>query len=452
MLCAVPPLFPSPRSLVASGALVLAAGCAGYPGRTAAALRDFQEGHLERSLTAYEDPELTGTPFLQGAEAGTVALAMGAWDRARASLDLAVTASEEAGGRGALEPTRLVETLGSFGLNDTTKAYEGEGFERVYLHACLALTYLAIGRLDDVGVEVRRANQILEGEEELYDKKYQAGGFGHLLSALSYELKGELDQAYVDYQRMEEKGLGTELAGRALVRIASQLGREDEVQRWTERYGAPAALPDGAASVVVLAGVGLAPFKVEASLVLPLPGGAFSMAVPGYRERPQPVSGLALTLAGGEGARTTVVESVSSVAQQNLADRLAWVAAKSIGRGLLKRELTKQLEDEYGLGGRVAGDLFSIVSERADLRGWQTLPDSWQAARLFVAPGVHTLALEALGGESVPLGSYELDPGETMVVLARTVGARLYAYPIGGRPLAADGALATGPPAGEAIP
>jgi hypothetical protein len=36
------------------------------------------------------------------------------------------------------------------------------------------------------------------------------------------------------------------------------------------------------------------------------------------------------------------------------------------------------------------------------------------------------------GGERRPLGTYALEPGETMIVLARTVGGRLYAYPLGG--------------------
>ena len=75
----------------------------------------------------------------------------------------------------------------------------------------------------------------------------------------------------------------------------------------------------------------------------------------------------------------------------------------------------------------------AAATERADVRSWLTLPDSWHGARLFLAPGVHELALEAAGGQGTGLGTYELEPGETLVVIARTLGTRLYAYPIGGR-------------------
>jgi hypothetical protein len=160
--------------------------------------------------------------------------------------------------------------------------------------------------------------------------------------------------------------------------------------------------------------------------------------VPTYAERPQPVSGLEISVAGGDRCvRTAVVEDVGHVAKENLEDRIAWLAAKSTVRTVLKRELTQHLQKEAGVLGRIAGDVFAIVSERADLRAWQTLPDTWQAARVWLPPGGHEIRVSAVGGESCSLGTFELDRGETMFVLARTVGCRLYAYPVGGRRLAA---------------
>ena len=423
----------------------LAAACASYPARTAEALGDFQRGHLSAAIESYADPDVVGSVFLSGAEAGTVALAAGEWELAREHFDRAAEAAADIEGRALAGSERLGEGLLSWAWNDTTQAYEGEGFERVYLHCGLALTYLAQGRLDAVYVEARRSNQLLEAEETLYEKRYQAGGWGHLISAVAYELLGELDQAYIDYRRMEEKGVGTELAGRALVRIATRLRRTDELAQWEERYGHDPGRDPDAASVVVLAGVGLGPFKVEAGITLPTGDGLFQMAAPAYQERPQPVSALRLVQAeSGASVRTDVVERVTAVAQENLSDRLLWTATKSVARGLLKRELTQHLGEEYGLAGWVAGDLFTLFSERADLRAWLTLPDTWQACRLFVPPGVHTLTLEAIGGAFRELGSFELEPGETLVVIARSVGTQLYAYPIGGRLLTAPPQAAVG--------
>lgn len=412
------------------------AACATYTERTADALRDFQGGQFAAARKAYADPETTDSAFLAGAESGTVALTAGDWAGALEHFHQAAAVVEDLENRALVGPERLGEALASWALNDTARAYQGEGFERVYLHCGLALAYLAQGKVDDVYVEARRANRLLEAEEALYETKYAAGGFGHLVSAVTYELIGELDDALIDYQRMEEKGVGTALAGSALVRIAQRLGRDDLLPAFIEKYGEAAVVPEGSATVVVLAGVGLGPYKVESGLTLPLPDGVFQMAVPGYVERPQAVSALRLLdVESGASVRTDLVESVTKVALENLEDRLGWMAAKSIARGLLKRELTKQLEDEHGTAGRIAGDLFTLITERADTRAWLTLPDSWQACRLFVPPGARTLALDAVGGESVQLGTFELEPGETLVVIARSLGPNVYAHAIGGKPV-----------------
>lgn len=410
------------------------AACATYTERTADALRDFQGGQFAAAAKAYADPETTDSAFLAGAEAGMVSLTAGDWAAALEHFHAAAAVVEDIEGRALVGPERLGEALGSWALNDTARAYEGEGFERVYLHCGLALAYLALGKVDDVYVEARRANQLLEAEEALYETKYEAGGFGHLVSAVTYELIGELDDALIDYQRMEEKGVGRALAGAAMVRLARRLGRDDLLPALEEKFGAGTEVPEGSATVIVLAGVGLGPYKVESGLTLPLPEGVFQMAVPGYVERPQAVTALRLLdVDSGASVRTDVVESVTKVAFDNLEDRLGWMAAKSIARGILKRELTKKLGDEHGTAGRIAGDLFTMLTERADTRAWLTLPDSWQACRLFVPSGTRSFALDAIGGETIQLGSFELDPGETLIVIARSLGPNVYAHAIGGK-------------------
>jgi hypothetical protein len=87
----------------------------------------------------------------------------------------------------------------------------------------------------------------------------------------------------------------------------------------------------------------------------------------------------------------------------------------------------------------VIGDAFGLITERADLRAWQTLPAEWHAARLFVPPGTSDLRLEALGGEAVALGAFDLEPGETLLIFARSLEERLYAHVIGGTPVAYTG-------------
>jgi len=421
------------RILVVGTLVLLTSACASYPSKTANALRDFRRGQFESAREEYADPDAGISPFLAGAEAGMVALTAGDWSDALTSLHLAAEASKDVESRALAGKEALGEELSSWVLNDTTRAYEGEGFERVYVHCGLAMAYLAQGKLDDVYVEARLANQLLEAEESLYEKSYRAGGWGHAMSALAYELLGQYDQAYIDYERMEKKDVGAAYAGPELVRLARLLNRDDELAQWEEKYGeAPAPTEQDPARIVVFAGVGLGPFKVESRLWIPTRDGIVPIAGVALQARPQAVSGLRLTV-DQSSVDTTVIEDVARVSAENLEDRQVWAAVKSAARGLLKRELTKKLEEKHGDAGRLAGDLFAVLSERADLRSWLTLPDTWQAARLYVPPGRHALTLDAIGGQSIELGQFELDPGETMIVFARTLDSRLYAHPIGGR-------------------
>ncbi|MFN0007601.1 MAG: hypothetical protein ACKVXR_06810 [Planctomycetota bacterium] len=423
----------TPRILAATGLAALSLACASYPERTSKAFGDFQAGHLERSLKAYEQSETTGSPFLAGAESGTVALAAGDWDAAIQNLGKAASEVEQVERSALISPESLGETILSWTVNEGMKRYLGEGYERVMLHVGLAIAYLAKGDFESARVEVRQSNALLESEEELYEKEYEAGGLGHFLSAVTYEMDGRPDDAWIDYRRMREKGLGTDLACRALARLAATMHREEDLDPDERQYLGTATTQDSA-SVVVIAGVGIGPWKREILVPIPTSSGLLQWAVPAFEQRPQPVDAVEISVAGGDrSVRTVVVEDVGSVAKENLEDRIAWLAAKSAVRAVAKREMSQYLGEEAGAFGWILGTAVTIVSERADLRAWQTLPHTWQAARVFLPPGTHEIRARALGGEARDLGRFELEPGETMFILARTVETRLYAYPVGGR-------------------
>jgi hypothetical protein len=411
------------------------AACASYPERTAEAYGAFESGRLEDAARLYADPKTTDSEFLGGAEAGSVALAAGDWDGALKHLHQAAASVKEYEDRALVSPTSAGESLLTWTVNEGMAGYRGEGFERVMVHACLGLAYLGKGLLDDVGVEARLSNKLLESEEALYEKQYAAGGLGHLLSALVYELQGQPDNAYIDYKRMLEKQVGVRFAGRAALRLSRQLNLDDEYDHWKELHGEDVERPDGAASIVVIAGVGAGPYKQEITIPIPTPTGILQWSVPSLVGRPQQIQALELGLGQGERVRTDVIEDVFNVTKQNLDDRIAWLAAKSAVRAFLKRELTQRLHKENPLLGAIAGTVYTLVTEHADLRTWQTLPNTWQAARAFVAPGEHDLQLSAEGGESRFLGRYRFARGETVFIFARTFGGRLAAHVIGGERL-----------------
>lgn len=411
--------------------LLALASCRSYPQRTAQAFDGFRRGDFDTAVELYADPKTTGSPFLAGAEVGMVALASGDWERAQAGFDRAAEEVREVEDRALVSAEALGEELLAFTLNESMSPYAGEGYERVQLHACLALTYLARGNLDGVWVETQRANKLLEKEEELYETKYQAGGLGHFVSALSYELQERFDEAYIDYLRMEEKGVGVELTGRALVRLGTRMRDTERLPGFIERYGDDLELPDGAASIVLIGAVGLAPYKVAKTLTIPTGDGLLQWSVPGYVSHPDEQSVLELGITGASSVRASVLEDIDRVSRENLDDRLLWLAARTAVRSLLKRELTQELQRKHEVVGFIAGSLFTVLTEQADTRAWQTLPRAWQAARLWVEPGQHELVLRGKR-ESVSLGTYGVDPKETVIVLVRELDGTLYPHVIGG--------------------
>ena len=50
------------------------AGCQTYNDKTSAAFSDFEQGRFEAAMTTYGEGEVVDSPFLAGAEAGTVGI------------------------------------------------------------------------------------------------------------------------------------------------------------------------------------------------------------------------------------------------------------------------------------------------------------------------------------------------------------------------------------------
>ncbi|MEM1452019.1 MAG: hypothetical protein AAGI22_23120 [Planctomycetota bacterium] len=426
---------------------VLAPSCASYNDKARVPIQAFERGNFERAEALFADGVVYRSEFLVGAEAGMSAFAGGDFESALDHLRNAERAVQAAEDRAILGGEALTESMLSFVVNESQKTYTGEGYERVMLHAVLGLAYLSRGRADSVLVEARRVDELLTSEERLYETEYRAGGIGHFLSAIAYELVGKPGEAYIDYQRMYDKGVGGPLVGAALVRLAERLGRDEDLERWRALPGAASMElpPPDWPSVVLVAGIGMAPAKEEVRIDVPTRGGFFSWAVPRFTDGSSSTSHLEIAFPDrGTAVRAFEVEDVAAVARKNLEDRIAWLAVRSAARGLLKREAAKQLkqnEDTAWVG--YAFDVFTIATERADLRAWRTLPQRWVAARAFLPPDEAVqMALRTADGRSVDLGTFRLAPGETMFVLGRSLSSGLTAHVVGGERVRASTAAA----------
>ena len=416
--------------------LIALTACATYNERVEAPLDAFERGDFEAAEQLFGEHAAEASPFLAAAEAGTAAFVAGDFEGALAHLHRAEDEVRDVEERALIGGEGLSEDLLSLVVNEGQQAYAGEGYERVMLHAMLGLCYLTRGSVDDVLVEARRVDRLLTAEETLYETEYRAGGLGHFLSAIAYELKGKPGEAFIDYGRLAEKGLGGELTDAALRRLGARLGRLDEVE--LDASGVGELPPPDWPSVVLVGGLGLGPAKREIRIDVPIDGGVFAWSVPDFDGGVDGGATLDLVLPARDvRVRAAELEDVAAVAKRNLEDRIAWLAVRSAVRGLIKRQAAEELRrdrDTEWLA--VAVDLFTIATERADLRAWRTLPQRWVGARAFLPPGESVeLSLATDDGAPVPLGTFRLERGETMFILARALRSGLTAHVIGGERL-----------------
>jgi hypothetical protein len=105
-------------------------------------------------------------------------------------------------------------------------------------------------------------------------------------------------------------------------------------------------------------------------------------------------------------------------------DQRATTLARTVARAATKMALASTVEQSIGkrdeTAGQIAGfltNLGTLMSERADTRGWHLLPGGISMVRLRLPAGDHDLTLEASGARS--LGTVTVRPGETTFLSTR---------------------------------
>jgi hypothetical protein len=130
---------------------------------------------------------------------------------------------------------------------------------------------------------------------------------------------------------------------------------------------------------------------------------------------------------------TQVGQNIGIIAKQILSSRRGWLLTKQGMRPLLKyagerviEEQLRQTSGELAAGlFNLAGDIFNVLSEKADLRGWQTLPNEIRVSRIFLEPGTYDFFMEDLDRNKIliekrPLGAFTLKAGEKKFLVTRS--------------------------------
>ena len=326
--------------------------------------------------------------------------------------------------------------------NDNALPYAGEDYERIMTHGLQALNYWALGNLEAASVEFRRVTleqqvaaqrrdrQIQRARERADDEQVDLDSNSHWLANLNAaagEVRSSIQNAWFYYLAgVFREGVGDYNNAIVDYRKALEIHprmpllRED-IARVEEKQ---AGRHRGDSGLVVIAyEQGLVPPRREVSLPIPTVQGYVAVALPTYdphdRVVPQPMR----VRSQNSTVEAEVLADISGMTARALSEQAPAMLLRQTLRAMTKYQAQKRANEEFGLFGAFATQIYNLVSEQADLRSWLTLPANAQVARLELAPGEQTLELYTNAGRSrldVPVVA-----GGTTLVWVNDAGGRL---------------------------
>ncbi len=455
-------MFPKLKAIAPIAYVFLMTGCVAgsllipYPAQVQPALNAVDAGApppaLETKFASHGPNEL-----LTHLEQGRLAQIAAQDDVSKTEFDQSIgilaTRDEEA----RIRVSGVASQGAAVAINDNATRYDGEYYEKVFLHTFQALNYVMKGDLDGGVVEARRANaqqkaaleafekEVIEAKDkareypiENGDSSIQAAfanmdarvgrvkysfqvGYAFFISALIYESRKEFNDAYIDYKKAYELAPSNTAVLKPLVRLSKQLGFADEYPKWKKLQGDVQPLTAQQGEVVVLYEEGFVPAKREVSLPFFYNADKIiTLSFPIYDvfwERSAPLQ--------FNSARTESMTETQVLAAKALSEKRLQMITRQVARAYAKGQLQEAGRQRNGDAGQLIAQLYSVISERADLRSWLSLPANTQVGRLTMEAGAQVLHL-ASNGITTDL-NVEVKPGKITLVRVIDTGSRFYA-------------------------
>ena len=410
--------------------LCLSLGCSPYSMeevRIAFEQGDFDAALIELDADGKGEAKL---PYLF--ERGLIAHYGGQFDESNRTFELAEITSDD------LYTKSISREAVSLVTSDNLRSYAGTQYERLLIHYYRAFNYVYLNMPDDALVECRKASSLLQfyaDADENYE--YVGAAFIAYLSAILYEWAGDWNDAFIAYRWAEqaykqyEETLGIPFpqdVGESLVRLAGKLGFREEFEKYAAIYGEPSERNPDSGELILLYETGFAPFKIEENIVLPILKidpivqkdadrdekrvreysrtlmhrrnrrykeveieYLLRVAIPAYRSNRPRIVGIDADSAHGN-ASGVLVEDIEAAAMKTFESELPNIMLRTVVRGVLKYLGFRRANQEGEVVGRLV-NLLNVVTESADTRSWQTLPNQIFLVRMRLPAGKHNITL-----------------------------------------------------------
>jgi len=339
----------------------------------------------------------------------------------------------------------LVGTL----VNPMTQSYKGEDFEKFMIHYYKALNYLCLNQPDEAVVEARRIT--LQGQEQgdkfnNKDSRYSKDAFSLTLQGLIYESTGDINNAFIAYRNAvevyqsakDETWYGTkmpEMLKQDVMRMADRNGFKSELAKFESQFNTTYTTkpkPEGG-ELIFFWENGIAPVKQQEEFFFSLIKGSNGTLVftnggnifvpyegtgdinlnglsslratyPKYVAQPTYYSSATL-VSSADTVHFEKTEDINILAFKTLDQRFLKEMSKTLTRLAVKKSAEYLLKESSKGSGKNGKDntlleglgfgmqLYSLLSEKADTRNWQSLPAVVNYSRIPLKQGMNSISL-----------------------------------------------------------
>ncbi|MCB0340891.1 MAG: hypothetical protein H6626_10600 [Pseudobdellovibrionaceae bacterium] len=294
--------------------------------------------------------------------------------------------------------------------------YKGDDYEKVLINAMLALNFLELKDYDSALVETRRINEKIDYFRREGKKSYSRSVFAVYLGALIWEHNRDWDDAYIAFSDAYKIDPTIPYLKEDLVLAARRAHRSDAAKKWQTEFGVSPPQPKNNYGELVLIYLqGWGPRKY------PRPDSPrFPYLRPVYSYTQQAKLLAKPTNNNGKGAyeeHSQVIYDIEHVAIRTLEDDYAALVAKRMAGIVAKEVAAHQLRQND----QALGDIAAIImhaSDRADLRQWSTLPQTFQVAKIKLPAGKYSVEVQGLGTRQKPTGE-AMAPTEVSILPKR---------------------------------
>ena len=434
---------------------LLLSGCAGmsfsslwttYSQQIQQVRLDLQLGQYKEAVAAIPASTPSDNNFLlDRLESGRIAFLAQDWNSSMQAFSAADSQLSWLDQQAQYRISQGLEEASALFSNDQAISYFPPDYEQALLHHYQAMNYLFLNKDEDALVELRKANQAQEraltnrdkalaqahqeaveaGVSDLVNQasdnlpRVNATGrfkgkvqsvYTTYLSAMLYEAKGSLNDAYVDYRRAYELVPDNTFVQRDLIRVTGKLGLINEQRDYQKKFDIKNEQSSGSSlsgQVVVLSELGLIPVMQEIYLPVPIVSSngsfkSYTLALPSYPSPADPAVTSFIQI-DGVTERQSVLMSFNELAAYSLQERLPGIITRQLLRLGTKEWMRHEASKKGGdLGGLLVG-VYNMLSEHADTRSWSTLPSDVWLWRGDLPPGNHSITVGNRQVVSIPV-------------------------------------------------